>query len=89
MKDLDQLKTIRDAAMTRLLDNLDYRMMTSLDQLIFDLEASGKAPAASLSVVEQHATATDTKHMQPAPVEGKTEPFETSVKEAAGKLLKA
>jgi hypothetical protein len=38
MQEVTQLKTIRDEALARLKNNPDYKLMTSLDSLIIELE---------------------------------------------------
>jgi hypothetical protein len=48
MEQIKQLKEMRDAAKARIEATPDYKLMTSLDALIADLEkAFGEAPAAS------------------------------------------
>lgn len=51
MEQVNQLRTMRDEALTRLQTNPDYRLLTSLDQLIVDLETVMQGPKFGLSVV--------------------------------------
>lgn len=47
MEHIKQLKAIRDSALTRLQSNSDYKLLTSLDNLIVELE--GVAAMAELA----------------------------------------
>jgi len=59
MEQIEQLKTMRDAALERLQANPDYKLVTSLDALIVDLEASfapAEVVADKAAPVEEEAT---------------------------------
>ena len=51
MEQIKQLRTMRDDALIRLQANPDYRLLTSLDQLIVDLETVVDPSRSGLSVV--------------------------------------
>lgn len=57
MEHIKQLKTIRDAALNRLQTNPDYKLLTSLDSLIVELE--GVTALAELA--EKSVATTTTK----------------------------
>ena len=55
MEQIEQLKTMRDEALGRLQLNPDYKLVTSLDALISDLEASfapAKAEAVEAAIAD-------------------------------------
>lgn len=64
MEQINQLKTMRDDALIRLQANPDYRLLTSLDQLIVDLETVVEPPRSGLSVISEKAD-----HQQKAKVD--------------------
>ena len=51
MEQINQLRTMRDDALIRLQANPDYRLLTSLDQLIVDLETVIDPSRGGLSVI--------------------------------------
>ncbi len=54
MQQVTQLKSIRDEALTRLQNNPDYKLMTSLDSLIIELEGvTALAELAEKSVTKE------------------------------------
>ncbi|MDJ0615008.1 MAG: hypothetical protein QNJ29_15170 [Rhizobiaceae bacterium] len=55
MEQINQLRTMRDDALIRLQANPDYRLLTSLDQLIVDLETVVEPTRSGLSVVSAKA----------------------------------
>jgi len=55
MEQISQLKTMRDDALIRLQANPDYRLLTSLDQLIVDLETVVEPSRSGLSVISAKA----------------------------------
>lgn len=61
MEQINQLKTIRDEALTRLQANADYRLLISLDQLIVDLETVAQPPRNGFSVVDTKGSKNHTK----------------------------
>lgn len=52
MEQISQLKTMRDDALHRLESNPDFRLVTSLDKLIVELEDVVAKPRPELSIVE-------------------------------------
>ncbi len=57
MEHIKQLKTIRDDALTRLQSNADYKLLTSLDSLIIELEGvTAIAELAEKTVTKEVAT---------------------------------
>ena len=62
MEQIEQLKTMRDEALARLQLNPDYKLVTSLDALISDLEASfapAKAEAVEAAIADMDASSSD------------------------------
>ena len=55
MQEVTQLKTIRDEALARLKNNPDYKLMTSLDSLIIELEGV----SALVNLAENNVVVTD------------------------------
>ena len=55
MEQISQLRTMRDDALIRLQANPDYRLLTSLDQLIVDLETVVEPSRSGLSVISAKA----------------------------------
>ncbi len=59
MEHIKQLKSIRDDALTRLQTNPDYKLLTSLDSLIVELEGvTALAELAEKSVTQPSSTKT-------------------------------
>lgn len=57
MEHIKQLKSIRDEALTRLQTNPDYKLLTSLDSLIVELEGvTALAELAEKSVASKNTT---------------------------------
>lgn len=52
MEAINQLKTLRDEALQRLLANPDYRLLTSLDDLITDLESVTQGEQPKFRIVD-------------------------------------
>ena len=64
MEQIEQLKTMRDEALARLQLNPDYKLVTSLDALISDLEASfapAKAEAVEAAIADMDASSESQK----------------------------
>ena len=57
MESIDQLKAMRNDALSRLQTNVDYRLLTSLDNLIVDLETMTRNARPTFMVVDDVATA--------------------------------
>jgi len=79
MEHIKQLKAIRDAARGRLENNADYKMLTSLDTLIVELEGvSAIAELAEKSVnQEKSAKPNSTPKSETKPVQTLDQAFDT------------
>ncbi len=77
MEQIQQLKTMRDEALERLQINPDYKLVTSLDTLIGDLEASfGATAPEAVEAAIADLNATDSNQVDAAP--------EAAIEEADG-----
>ena len=64
MEHIKQLKTIRDDALTRLQSNPDYKLLTSLDSLIVELEGVTALAELAEKSVAREITQNDNKDPQ-------------------------
>lgn len=85
MEQINQLKTMRDDALARLQGNQDYRLLTSLDQLIVDLETVATPSRSGFSVVEtpkspNHKSVDDVIEQMSAELDGSTDDEKTDAK---------
>ncbi|MEM9332067.1 MAG: hypothetical protein AAGA53_12120 [Pseudomonadota bacterium] len=55
MEAINQLKSLRDEALERLQANPDYKLLTSLDELIVDLESFNKTSRPTFKVVDDES----------------------------------
>ncbi|MGI9351489.1 MAG: hypothetical protein ACR2O3_07990 [Rhizobiaceae bacterium] len=53
MEPIKQLKTLRDEALHRLQGNPDYKLLTSLDDLIIDLEGVTKTNRPKFMIIDE------------------------------------
>lgn len=53
MEALEQLKTLRSEALNRLQFNPDYKLFTSLDNLIIDLESSAQPARPKFMIIDE------------------------------------
>ena len=72
MEAINQLKTMRNDALSRLQSNTDYRLLTSLDNLIVDLETMSRNIRPKFMIVDdapEDKTAADSSLLSDSDVE--------------------
>ena len=80
MEQIKQLIEMRDAALTRLQSNPDYKLVTSLDALISDLEGvTAEMPAATAAEAIPSAPVTDLSDASPTDTQVSAVPLEEPV----------
>lgn len=65
MQAIDQLKTMRNEALSRLQNNADYRLLTSLDNLIVDLETMSRGLRPAFTIVDDKLKAAEVEETAP------------------------
>lgn len=93
MEQINQLKTMRDEALTRLQANADYRLLISLDQLIVDLETVVQPPRNGFAIVDakgskNHSKLDDMMEQMGAELESATKDIGTTKTSANQTQLK-
>lgn len=77
MEHIKQLKSIRDGALSRLSNNTDYKLLTSLDELIVELEGvTAIAELAEKSVVREIPDKSDLPETGTKPVKTLDQAFD-------------
>ncbi|MEM7067728.1 MAG: hypothetical protein AAF478_02495 [Pseudomonadota bacterium] len=60
MEALEQLKVLRGEALTRLQNNVDYKLMTTLDRLIIDIETVTEISRPKFMIIDEEDINDDT-----------------------------
>ena len=76
MEAITQLKTLRDEALHRLQGNPDYKLLTSLDGLITDLEGFTKIDRPKFMIIDEDDETEDEPTLDDGEVETVDEAFE-------------